>query len=508
MILNLHMKKHSVNTEKLTTNQKEMLILSPQVHPTVVKFLKEEKTLDALLDGLGSPLNVLFPKRIADNAQAFREVFAKHYLVSKIFFAHKTNKSSSFVKEGYMSGINIDVASMYELKDALAAGFTGERIEATGPKNEAFILLCLQQDVVINVDSFAELQEIKKVYKSLDLSKKIRIVIRLNNFKSDYTSILAKDSRFGIPTESINEIINFIQENVDIFTVLGVSFHLDTIEIKEKIIAIENAIEIIDILRRKGFQANILNIGGGYKVNYLAYEKEWNAYISALKDAAATGKAMSWHNNTFGLRVDNGKIKGSLNIYNYFDASTGADYLDQLFSSPSAVYQNRAIGTVLSENMIEVWIEPGRALLDQCGITATKVTSLKKSAHGETLIGLDMKRSDVVFLDQELFVDPIILYKQKNDEEISQGVYFTGNLCLETDLIYRRKVFLSQLPSVGDTVIFINTAGYMMDFNSSDTILQPIAEKVAVAPRGEDFHWVMDEKYNPLHFKEEQYGHK
>jgi diaminopimelate decarboxylase len=47
-------------------------------------------------------------------------------------------------------------------------------------------------------------------------------------------------------------------------------------------------------------------------------------------------------------------------------------------------------------------------------------------------------------------------------------------------------------------VAFINTAPYMMDFTESETLMQPIAEKVAVWKEGNKFKWAMDRKYLPV----------
>ena len=116
--------------------------------------------------------------------------------------------------------------------------------------------------------------------------------------------------------------------------------------------------------------------------------------------------------------------------------------------------------------MITLYVEPGKSLLDNLGITIAKVNFIKH-VKDDTLIGLDMRRNDLVMVDSEVFLDPLVISEEKELEE-KKGVYFVGNLCLEGDLIYKRKVFLKQIPKEGDLVIFFNTAGYFMDFNYLD----------------------------------------
>jgi diaminopimelate decarboxylase len=44
----------------------------------------------------------------------------------------------------------------------------------------------------------------------------------------------------------------------------------------------------------------------------------------------------------------------------------------------------------------------------------------------------------------------------------------------------------------------VNTAGYFMDFNASHSIMHPIAQKVAVWQRGDEFKWALDSQYSPI----------
>ena len=81
----------------------------------------------------------------------------------------------------------MDVASHGELLSALQAGFVGERLEATGPKNEKFIRLALQHGVVIAIDSTDELFLISKVLSRLMLTE-ARVLLRISGFTSPYQS--------------------------------------------------------------------------------------------------------------------------------------------------------------------------------------------------------------------------------------------------------------------------------------------------------------------------------
>ncbi len=152
----------------------------------------------------------------------------------------------------------------------------------------------------------------------------------------------------------------------------------------------------------------------------------------------------------------------------------------------------------MRDNGIEIWIEPGRSLLDQTGVSIVEVNSVRTSSDGETLICLNMNRQNLCVLDQEVFVDPLVFYRNK--PLITAPfipVYFAGNLCLESDLITRRQVFLPAVPQAGDLIMFINTAGYFMDFSVSQASMHPEGKKIAVFEKRGEFAWSLDEQYQP-----------
>lgn len=496
--------KDASTTNTLTVDSiKPKLALTPKVDPCVARFLANQSKVNELVHALGSPLNILFPELIRQNVKGFQNVFAKHGIIGKVFFAHKSNRSDCLVRELALTTANLDVSSVHELRHALGSGFVGSRLEATGPKNSEFLSLALMHGVTLSIDSIAELELVVALRKELNLKAPTKVLIRLSGFSADHSKFLNKGSRFGIPVSEIKTVFAILDEQRKDINFAGFSFHLDTVSPLERAVAIENCLFLFEDALQMGFEPHILNIGGGYKVNYLQEESEWNEYTSALRQSVlGTGESLTWQGNAFGLIPEKGKLRGNFNSYNYYDEVTGPRYLDELLSQQLPNIDSSSAAQLLADNMIELWIEPGRALIDQCGITLASVNSLRPSTKGDNIVCLGMKRQDVTFLDQEIFVDPVILYMQPESayesETENQPVYFAGNLCLESDLIYRHKTFLPKLPKPGDIVAFINTAGYFMDFSASQSIMQPIARKVAVVERNNNFTWTLDEQYSPV----------
>lgn len=486
-----------LNSYSYETREQEQLRLTPRLTGLVKAFLEERNLVKDLVNGLGSPLNILFPQSLRDNVEGLNAIFEENGIIGRIFFAHKCNQSDSLTRQLSVERCGIDVSSVKELQHALGSGFVADRIEITGPKTRELLFLGIQHGVWINIDSLPELDQLIELSSTLVAVPEVRILLRLAGFRSEHSRFLNKGSRFGISLDEVEQAFDRLEQAPQIH-LAGFSFHLDTVSVLERTVAVENCIEVLENALSRGFCPNVLDIGGGYKVNYLAEEDDWNCYTSALKESVlGTRKAITWHGNAFGMHSEKGVLKGNFNSYTYYDEQTGARFLTELLSQKLPTLENATVASVLRDNMIELWIEPGRALLDQCGITLGRVNSIRSASNGEALVNLSMKRQDVCFLDQEIFVDPIVIPCDSERRGAPAAVYFAGNLCLESDLVYRHKTYLPFTPTPGDIVAFINTAGYFMDFSATNSIMQPIARKAAVTHDGTQFQWCLDDCFWP-----------
>jgi diaminopimelate decarboxylase len=473
-----------------------MYRLTPSLAPVVHHFLQNFTEVMTLPSTFGSPLNLLFPGSMTEASRAFAQVMKQHDVQGKIHYAHKPNKSQALVKQAYADGNAIDVASAGELLDALAAGFTGESIEATGPKNKAFLLLALQQRCTITVDSLDELELLLRYAQRLQL--RASLLIRWNGLHSHGQQILSKESRFGISVERFNDVMTTCQD--ELLDLRGFAFHIDTTSESEKVAAIEHCLLLLLRAQEMGFSLNIINIGGGFKVNYLAHQQEWDAYTTAIKQSIAGEiPPLTWNNTGYGFKLVDTQVRGAPTYYQYYNRIAGPAFLDHLLCASLKCFEQRTVAQVLNDLLLELWIEPGRALLDQCGLTLATVTFVKQSLKEEWLVGVDMNKSNLSSIEDEMFCDPLILHEPSStDLSPAQGVYFVGNLCQEHDVIYRHKTFLPHLPQRDDVAVFVNTAAYHMDFNESSSIGHPTAKKFVVVATNNTFRLYEDQYYHPL----------
>ncbi|MGX6608050.1 Y4yA family PLP-dependent enzyme [Micromonosporaceae bacterium Da 78-11] len=456
-----------------------------------------------MIDALGSPLNVVLPQQLHRNLTTFREVYRHRRLSGQIYFAHKANRSSALIRELAAGDAGVDVASLGELQHALGAGFAASRIMATGPKDRAFLWLAARTGVTVNADSSDEIEELAGIVATHGLNR-LRVTVRLSGFSAPGIAVLARRSRFGTPATALPALLDVMQKYSDELELAGVAYHLDTLGMPEKAAALEECLTALDTCRDRGLRPWTIDIGGGYGVNYLADRGQWERYTSELTGAVLGRRTpLTWDGHGYGLRNEGGKVRGTLGLYPAYRPVAGAAYLDALLDT-TAPGLGRPLGDLLLDSMNSLDIEPGRALLDQCGLVLAEVLEVRDEPGGDTLVRLGCNAGDVSLEEHGVLMDPVVIHRSGPADERPAGVYLLGNLCLEADLITRRKVFLPSRPRPGDLLAFVNTAGYFMDFNAGAALRQPLARTVTVHHDDGAWRWCLDEKYWPVRRRRER----
>jgi diaminopimelate decarboxylase len=487
------------------------LYLKPRVEEPLAALLADAAFLHALADGLGSPLNLLVPDRAVENAERFLAVHRRHRLGGRVFFAHKANRSSALLRRlaAAEDAVGVDVASVAELQHALACGFTAGRVMATGPKDVEFLWLAARVGVTVNVDSPGEVDRLAALVRAHGLAP-VPVLLRLSEFEPPGGAagagprVLSRRSRFGTPLGEADALLATVARHRDAVRLTGVGYHLDTVGLTEKVRALERCIMTMDACLSHGLTPRVVDAGGGFGVGYVAEAAEWDGFTTALSDAVRGARPpLTWGAHGYGLRAEHGTVRGSAALYPAHRPVAGPDYLDELLRQPTPSFA-RPAATLLLEHLHELYTEPGRALVDQCGLSLARVVEVRAPSGGRTghVVRLAANSGDISLEEHGVLVDPVLVPRPPDGREPDAAapvpVYLAGNLCLEADLLTRRQVFLPRLPRPGDLLAFVNTAGYAMDFRAHRAQRQPTARTVAVERRGDGWRWRPDEDYWPV----------
>ncbi|WP_421106748.1 alanine racemase [Streptomyces sp. NEAU-S77] len=477
------------------------LYLEPQLGPRLGSLLESSGLVHSLTDALGSPLGVVLPDQITENVDRFRAVLRKHHLAGQTFFAHKANRSSALLRRLAATGAGVDVASLGELQHALSCGVAPALIMATGPKEPEFLWLAARTGVTVSLDSSAELDQLAALVRTEGLPR-VRVLLRLSGFESSGVKVLTRRSRFGSPVRELDAALKTVERYGDAVELTGVAYHLDTTSLAEKAVALEGCLMALEECRARGLAPRAVDIGGGFGVNYLANRTQWEQYTTELANAVLGCRPpLTWGGHGYGLREEGGTLRGTLGLYPAYRPVAGERYLDDLLSRPAMAFGGRKLATLLLEHLYDLYAEPGRALLDQCGLTLAKVIETRDVGAGPLWVRLAATAGDIGLEEHGVLMDPVLLRRAPGTADSSGpvAVHLFGSLCLESDLITRRIVFLPHRPAPGDLMAFVNTAAYCMDFHATHAQRQPVARKVAAWQDGDgEWRWCLDEQYWPI----------
>lgn len=469
--------------------------LRPRVHSSIRDFLNNKALLFSLVEQFGSPLNLVFPQNIHENIKTYTDVYKKHHLRGKIYFTTKPCKSQALFREALNEDIGVDVSSAGSLRAIMDCGWQSDRIGATGPKSKEYIRLALQHDVLLNVDNIDELKQIAALQSGV---RKARITIRLADSGQSRVQFLTQDdTTFGIRTADMDFVFAFLKDHADKIDFQGFSYHMSMAGDEQRIAAMENQLSLTFAAIKKGFRPSGINIGGGFPIMYADSCKEWSQYTHAIKESVQ-GRipSQTWNNNGLGYRVENGTLRGSAQYINHAPVHTKGEELDRWLNFRLPMMGNASFADIVRDSLLNLAVEPGRGMLDQCGITIGRTAFTKSSGRGEPLVGLEMNRSNIHSNHFKQLTEPFVISQDEgvmNTE--GRGVYYIGNLCLSFDMLQYNKTYPAYLPQSGDLVAFMNTAAYMMDFTESETLMQPVAKKIALTQEDGDWQWALDEHY-------------
>lgn len=363
--------------------------------------LSNEQLLSAAKK-FGTPLYLYHAEKITEQYQKLQTAFSKSDV--KIFYACKALTNINILKHIKSIGANIDCSSINEVKLALHAGFMPDRVLYTS-NGIAFdeIEEAKNLGVHINIDSLSNLEKFGKKYGH---SYPVGIRLRPNIMAGGNLKISTghDKSKFGIPVDQIDKILALVKEH-NLF-IKDLHIHTGS-EIKDVEVFVKGIEVLFDIIPH--FQElEFIDLGGGFKVPYKDGDAETNIELLASK----VKEAFDNHPNP------NGKH-------------------------------------------LQIWFEPGKFLVSECGYLITQVNVIKDSAT-TTFVGVN---SGFNHLIRPMFYDSYHRIKNISNPDGEKKVYsVVGNICETDTFAWDRKL---NNVSEGDYLVFYNAGAYGFEMSSN-----------------------------------------
>ncbi|ACQ94710.1 diaminopimelate decarboxylase [Tolumonas auensis DSM 9187] len=235
------------------------------------ELLAEQCAVSELVAQYGTPLYIYSRATIERHWKAFDA--AAGDVPHLICYAVKANGNLAILNLLARLGSGFDIVSGGELARVIAAGGDAKKVVFSGVgKTEEEMRYALGQDILcFNVESEPELERLNQVAGSM--GKVARISIRINPDidagTHPYISTGLKQNKFGIPIERAPEVYRYAASLPNL-QITGVDCHIGSqlTEISPFLEAVDKLLALIDELSAAGIKIHHLDVGGGLGVNY------------------------------------------------------------------------------------------------------------------------------------------------------------------------------------------------------------------------------------------------
>ena len=252
----------------------------------------------------GTPLYVFDEKYIRDMMRVYRDTIAKEYGGNGlVLYASKAFSCMAMYKIAASEHIGVDVVSGGELYTAVKAGFPADKIYMHGNnKLKSELEFAVEAGVgTIIVDSYDEADMLDELCAARSVKQKV--LIRINPGVEAHTHAFVQtartDSKFGFSVSdgTAEKMTAYILKKPNL-ELHGYHCHIGS-QIFEKqsfVLAAQKAMDFIAAVKNDcGFEADTLNIGGGFgiwytdedaKIDVKGYAGYLEALIAAVKEKA------------------------------------------------------------------------------------------------------------------------------------------------------------------------------------------------------------------------------
>jgi diaminopimelate decarboxylase len=428
--------------------------LAPKLAPWMRKLIEHSSTAKSLVDLHGSPVHAVVTSEFKRNIKDLLNPIKSRNLSGGIFFARKANKLPWFVTAAKDEGIGVDTASLREVEETLALGVPPERIVVTAVgKDRALLAAAVSAGCLLVLDNHDELTLLASVAEQL--GKAARVGLRFSGFEVNGRMVF---SRFGFPIDSASALLEALAAT-PLLKLEILHAHLDRYDIEERATAAMQLAQLADHARIYGHNVTGVDLGGGILIRYLESSTEWNEFCDALTSSVRGERPyFTYLNDGLGYYMAGDQLSGKADLYPAWNSLSKERFISSVLDHP---VNGSPLHKQLSQRNLQIFFEPGRALLDNTGITLTSVAFRKRDTLGHLLVGTAMNRTNLRPFRAEFCTDPILLADGPR-EQMSEGAFIVGSLCSEGDIIFRRKIRLGILPQPGDILCFANTSGYLM----------------------------------------------
>lgn len=283
----------------------------------------EDVSLSELADAYGTPCYVYSKAAIEGNYRSFSE--ALRGWPTTVCYAVKANSNLAVLGLLAKLGAGFDIVSIGELERVIRAGGDVNKVIFSGvAKREDEIRRALVAGIYcFNIESVTELQRLDAITREMDVRANVSVRVNpdVDPTTHPYISTGLKENKFGIDIKLAPEIYRQVTTCSHLHAV-GVNCHIGSqlLELAPFETCFRRIFELIDRLNESGIQIRHVNVGGGLGIRYTQEDR-----------------------------------------------------------APGAVEYARVITPFMQDRELELFVEPGRAIVGEAGVLLARVEYIKRT---------------------------------------------------------------------------------------------------------------------------------
>ncbi len=362
-----------------------------------------------LIKKYGSPSFILSEETVRKTFNDAKRAFSTRYPNVQFAWSYKTNYMNAVCRIFHSEGSWAEVVSGFEYDKALSNGVPGNKIIFNGPdKSKEDLIKAVENGSYIHIDHFDELYDLINIAETSEKRPKVAIRVNMD------TGIYPQWDRFGFNYENgeawnaLNRIL--MSKKLDL---IGLHTHIGTYMMTPEPygIAASKLAELAVRLERKfNHKIEYIDMGGGF------------ASKNTLKGAYLPGKDTCPTFDEYAEAISNALINSELD----------------------------------PNDMPALFLETGRALIDDAGYIIGSVLANKRLADGRRSMIID---TGVNMLFTSFWYDHEIYPAQETGSHAEDTTIY-GPLCMNIDVI--RSVIKFPLLQKGDHYVIKRIGAYNM----------------------------------------------
>ncbi len=219
-----------------------------------------------------------------------------------VHYAVKANSNYEILQQIGRAGFGADCVSYGEIRAAMVAGISAERIVFAGVgKTDYEISMSLKDGIgCFNVESIEELGNIADIARSMGLvaSVALRVNPNIDAHTHRYITTGLEENKFGISMSHLDEAVRFAHECKSL-NLIGLHFHIGS-QIMD-MAPFETLADLVNMLVSRyesvGIKFRSINIGGGLGIDYAHPDitADFQSFFTTLKKCIKLSSGQQLH---------------------------------------------------------------------------------------------------------------------------------------------------------------------------------------------------------------------